>query len=113
MQKEPNDALSSEWRAFWRDEWILYSLLLAFAPFVMVLALIEGQFPGGVVRVVLIILFVSWSGALIAFLLRYASFRCPRCGDCFFGTSGWRGFSYKDWGRCRHCGLRKWASPNT
>ena len=38
---------------------------------------------------------------------RNREFRCPRCGDKFYGREYRRG-----WGstrQCRHCGLRKWA----
>ena len=56
-----------------------------------------------------VITWLSWF-LVVAMGYRLESFRCPRCGEIFLSdTDGYR-FRRSRPGRCRNCGLRKFAS---
>ncbi len=75
--------------------WILWLLILAYVPLMMIAL---GSDDTG--RMV-VIAFVVWVLLLIVAVARMALARCPRCGHCFHMS----GYLFRPVRRCFECGL--------
>jgi Zn ribbon nucleic-acid-binding protein len=55
------------------------------------------------------VLLAAWITAFVGAAVRFASFRCPFCGDHFHWTL-WVANPFSD--ECLHCGFRRWRDPH-
>ena len=91
------------WRLLRRDFQILWWLLFASLPGILVvsLLLLDGELRQSVLLPLVTLAFVAAIGVAG---LRVARFACPRCGKPFFET--WYFFQLLR-GECAYCGLRR------
>lgn len=100
-------SLSPAWRDYRTRRRLLVAAIVGFVP---VLAwstqalpqLTGSEGPGHV-------LLSAWITALVGAAVRFASFRCPSCGDHFDWTL-WVANPFSD--ECLHCGFRRWRDPH-
>jgi hypothetical protein len=106
-RKEAGES-ADPWQEYRRRRNLAWFAFLGYVPIVGVIALAAGHLfdsmtPGFIVA-------VGWMVFFLAASFRCQSFRCPRCGKWFF-AKWWYHNSFAR--RCVHCGLPKYASPET
>src|SRR5271157_3457985 len=96
------------WEGYRKRRNMFLFAFLGYVPIVFVIAMATERLfhnitPASVVA-------IGWMIFFAVAGIRYQTFRCPRCGKWFFAKWWYHNIFTR---RCVHCGLPKYASPET
>jgi hypothetical protein len=100
--------LHPAWQDFRARRRLCWAAWLSTPPALWIFSRIAESFSGSDVPVLFA---VPWMLALGICIVRYGSFRCPRCGERFFTEKNFPWVTRMWTGRCMNCGLNRWAIP--